>query len=314
MASDGLAKLLAPRFPSTAIGIEKGSTAVVQLERGKGSFVIKRAASLSLPDELVQPSFDEPNIANLDALRDALSDLLTSAGLLRQRKWSASLPETATRTAILTLEPTNSKREQEEMLEWKIERSFGAPLSELRLAREQLPPDSRGQKRYLTTAIRLSVVNEYESVFAALGWQAGLILPRHVGEEQWLRNGHQGDGLLLTSHDEGFTAVLIRDNRPFVMRTVFCETEDCDDEIHRIMLFYRDRAGAVSEDPAPVSIDRLLVIGDQLDRKRVAAIAEETLGASLRPLESSDVGLLIPGDGLSFDAVAAPAGLAKMAW
>src|SRR2546427_7070246 len=244
MLSESLAKILAPRLPSTAIGIEKGSAAVVQLERGKGSFVIKRAASVSLPDDLIQPSFDEPNITDPDSLRDALLDLLTSAGMLRQRKWSASLPETATRTAILTLEPTNSKREQEEMLEWKIERSFGAPLSELRLAREQLPPDPRKQRRYLTTAIRLSVVNEYESVFAALGWQAGLILPRHVGEEQWLRNGHHGDGLLLTSHDEGFTAVLMRDNRPFVMRTVFCETEDCDDEIHRVMLFYRDRAGA----------------------------------------------------------------------
>ena len=38
------------------------------------------------------------------------------------------------------------------------------------------------------TAVHLSVLAEYESVFAALGWQAGLLLPRHVGEEQWLRD------------------------------------------------------------------------------------------------------------------------------
>jgi len=312
MPSDFLNSLLSPRFPSSAIGLEKGVVSVVQLERGRGGFVIKRAASVSLPDTLIQPSFDQTNISDPAELREALSDLLTSAGLLRQHKWSVSLPETATRTAILTLEPTSSKREQDEMLEWKIERSFGAQLAELRLAREALPPDARNQRRYLTTAARLSVLAEYESVFTALGWHAGLIMPRHVGEEQWLRNGSHGDGLLLTGHDEGFTAVLMRQNRPFVMRTVFCENEDCDDEIHRVMLFYRDRAGTNGD--ATPSIDRLLVLGGQLERNRVAEIAQETLGASLKPLDASEVGLLIPGGDLSFDTIAAPAGLAKMAW
>ncbi len=313
MPSDIFARILSPRLPANAIGIEKGSAAVVQLDRGRGGFLIKRAASVSLPDALIQPSFDQSNISDQRELMSALSDLLTSSGLLRQRKWSVSLPETATRTAIITLESTNSRREQDEMLEWKIERSFGAPLSELRLAREALPLDARKQKRYLITAGHLAVVAEYESLFAAMGWQVGLILPRHVGEEQWLRNGHRGDSLLLTSHDEGFTAVLMRDNRPFVMRTVFCESADCDDEIHRIMLFYRDRAGTNGDDAAP-PIDRLLVIGNQLDRQRVSQIAQETLGANLKPLDPTDVGLMIPGREISFDLIAAPAGLAKMAW
>lgn len=288
---------------------------MVQLERGRSGFVIKRAAAISLRDELIQPSFDQTNIADAAELTDALSDLLTSAGLLRQRKWSASLPETATRTAILTLEgATGSRREQEEMLEWKIERTFGAPLPELRLARETLPLDYRQQKRYLITAVHLSVVAEYESVFGSLGWQTGLVLPRHVGEEQWLRNGQHGDGLLLTGHDEGFTAVLLRNNRPFVMRSVFCETEDWDDELHRVLLFYRDRAGSNGAGGETPSLDRLLVLGNQLDRKRVAEIAQETLGARLKPLDAAEVGLVIPGGDITFDTIAAPAGLAKMAW
>ena len=311
MPSDIFATLLAPRLPASAVGIEKDSAAVVQLDRAHGGFVIKRAASVALPDDLIRPSFDEQNIANPADLKATLADLLTSAGLLRQRKWSVSLPETATRTAIVSLEAANSKREQEEMLEWKIERTFGAPLPELRVAREPLPPDGRNQKRYFVTAVRLPVLAEYESVFASLGWQAGLVLPRHIGEEQWLRNGHRGTGLLLTGHDEGFTAVLMRDNRPFIMRTVFCETQDCDDEIHRVMLFYRDRAGG---ETAPGSIDRLLVIGDQLNRKRVAEIAQETLGVNLNPMDAADVGLMIPDRQISFDLIAAPAGLARMAW
>lgn len=309
-----LAKLLQPRFPSCAVGIESDNASVVQLDRGRGGFVVKRAASINLPADLVRAGFDESNISDPVELSSALSDLITSAGLLRQRKWSVALPEPSARAAILTIEgKPGSRRELEEVVEWKIERSFGAPLSELRVAREQLAPDAQKQPRYLVTAIRLAILAEYESVFAALGWQAGLVLPRHAGEEQWLRSGSSGDGLLLTAHDEGFTAVLMRGQRPLTLRSVFCETEECDDELHRLLLFYRER----TESSGPhdgASVDRLLVVGDRLDKKRVAEIAREALGVSLRPMDAGDVGLLIPAGDLAFDTIAAPAGLARLAW
>lgn len=307
-----LDKLLQPRLPSAAVGIESSTASVVQLDRARGAFVIKRAATVNLPANLIKASFDESNIAEPDALIESLSDLVTSAGLLRQRKWSVALPEATTRSAILTIEAAGgSRREIEEVLEWKIERAFGAPLSELRLGRDALPPNNQKQSRYLVTGVRLTVLAEYESVFATLGWQMGLVLPRHVGEEQWLRGGtSEGDGLLLSAHDEGFTAVLMRNNRPLTLRSVFCETAECDDELHRILLFYRDRSGSNGDG---TSVSRLLVMGDRLDKQRVAEIAEETLGVRLQPLGAADVGLSVPGD-LPFDTVAAPAGLARLAW
>jgi len=225
-----------------------------------------------------------------------------------------SLPEATARAAIVTIEGTpGSRRELEEVLEWKIERSFGAPLSELRVSKEQLSPGPQQQTRYLVNAVRLSVLAEYESVFAALGWYVGLILPRHDGEAQWLRNGHQGDGLLLTAHDEGFTAVLMRGARLLTLRSVFCETEECDDELHRVLLFYRERSGSSGESEI-ATVDRLLVLGDGLDKRRVAEIAGQTLGISLKPVGAADVGLTLPTGDLAFDTIAAPAGLARLAW
>lgn len=309
-----LTKLLQPRFPSSAVGIETGVASLVQLDRGRGGFVVKRAASVNLPTDLVRASFDESNISDPAELTNALAELMTSAGLLRQRKWSVALPEASARAAILTIEGTSgSRREMEEVLEWKIERSFGAPLTEMRVAREQLTPDAQKQPRYLITAIRLSVLAEYEAVFAALGWHAGLVLPRHAGEEQWLRNGNSGDGLLLTAHNEGFTAVLMRGQRPLTLRSVFCEIEECDDEIHRVLLFYSERSGS-NRSSNTAAVDRLLVVGDRLDKQRVAQIAQDTLGVSLKPMGAADVGLLIPAGDLAFDAIAAPAGLARLAW
>src|SRR5438477_1611649 len=294
-------KLLKPRFPSCAVGIDSGAASVVQLDRARGGFVVKRAALIDVPPDLIRAGFDESNIGDPTELASALSDLVTSAGLLRQRKWSVSLPEATARAAIVTIEGTpGSRRELEEVLEWKIERSFGAPLSELRVSKEQLSPGPQQQTRYLVNAVRLSVLAEYESVFAALGWYVGLILPRHDGEAQWLRNGHQGDGLLLTAHDEGFTAVLMSGARLLTLRAVFCEAEECDDELHRVLLFYRERSGSIGSG-ASASVDRLLLVGDWLDKQRVVTIAQETLGVALRPLNAADVGLVIPAGNLAFD-------------
>jgi hypothetical protein len=306
-----LDKLLQPRFPSSAVGIKTGTASVVQLERSRGAFVIKRAATINLPANVVRASFDESNVLDPHGLAAALGDLATSAGLLRQKKWSVTLPEATARTAIVTLETMGgSRREIEEVLEWKIERTFGVPVDELRIGREELSANEQKQARYLITAVRASILAEYESVLGAMDWHTGLMLPRHVGEEQWLTNGSAGDGLLLSAHEEGFTAVLLRNNRPLILRTVFCDTEECNDELHRLLLFYRDRAGS-NGSASPVN--RLLVMGDLLDKKRIVEIAQETLGASLRPLTASDVGLTIPGD-LPFDLIAAPAGLARLAW
>ena len=128
-----------------------------------------------------------------------------------------------------------------------------------------------------------------------------------------MRNGQQGDGLLLTAHAEGFTAVLMRNNRPITLRAVFCEPAECDDELHRVLLFYLERSGANGQGN-PASVDRLLVVGDWLDKQRVVDITQQTLGVRLKPLNAADVGLIIPAGDLSFDTIAAPAGLARLAW
>jgi len=305
-------KLVRPRLPSAAVGLESTLASIVQLDRARGGFVIRRAASVNLSPELIEASFDQPNIVHPGEVLRALNDLAASAGLMRQRKFSACLPEAATRSAVITIEGSPaSRREAEEVFEWKVERSFGAPSSELRVSREPMAPDAQKQTRYLVNVVRHEVLAEYEALFRSLKWHVGLILPRHAGEEQWLRNGKSGDGLLLSAHDEGFTAVLMRGEKPLAVRTVFCDVSEREDELHRILLFYRDRVSTPGE---AKSVDRLLVIGERVDKDRVVEIAREAFGSELKALSANDVGLTVPSNTLDFDALAAPAGLARLAW
>jgi hypothetical protein len=198
------------------------------------------------------------------------------------------------------------------MLAWKMDRGFGIPLEELSISREQLPKDPQGRDRYFVVGTRTTVLDEYQSVFASLGWRIGLILPRHLGEARWLTgNGFGGDTLLVCSSDEGFTAVVFRNKQPLILRNVRCEQEERDDEFYRLLLFYRDRCTADVAGASPL-LSGLLVTGQGFSKARASEIVNETLGENLRPLEASDLGLQLATREISFDAIAAPAGLATL--
>ena len=313
-------RLVKPLWPSAAVGLAGDGASVVSLDRRRDTFVVKRAGYVPLAEGLLHPSFDESNVADAAELADALARLAESTGLARRRRWSAALPEASSRTAILTLEsaPT-SRAESEEMLRWKTERVFGAGVDELRISRFRLRPDAQGRVRYLATAARLSVLAEYESVFAALGWRVGLMLPRHLGEEQWLlRDRAPSDSLLVSSHREGFTAALLRAGQPLLVRSIICDQEDRADELYRFLLFYRDRLqpdadGGEAEFAGP-GIERVLVAGEGLGEQQTGAIIEETLQTRPRLLRAEDVRLALPSSELPFRQLAAPAGLAALAW
>ena len=310
-----LSRLIDPWYPATAIGLEKGVASVVQLERVKGSVCkLRRAATFNIDKSLVRPSFEETNIESPPQLAAVLSDLATSAGLLRQKRWSLSLPEATARTLVLTMEiQTQSAGELQDVLRWKIERGFGVPLEELSVSKERLQKDPQGRDRYLVIAVKKSILAEYEAVLETLGWRAGLILPRHLGEAQWLvRSSGAGDSLLLSGSTEGFTGVIFRDRHPLIMRTVECAEDEFEDEFYRLLLFYRDRS--TPETGAGPGLVRLMVVGEGITKERAGEIVNETTGGNLRPLQAEDLGLQLPNREFSFDSIAAPAGLATLSW
>jgi len=321
---NSFSRLIKPRLPSAALGLTGEGAGVVSLERRRdGTLLVRRAGYVPLAEELVRPNFDEPNVADAGELAAAVEGLAASAGLQKRKRWSVALPEAATRTTILTLEGgTASRAETEEMLRWKTERGFGTPVEELRVARERLRPDAQGRPRYLATAVRLSVLAEYEAVLSALGWQAGLILPRHMGEAWWLMRERASaaaasDSLLVSTHHEGFTAVLLRHAQPLLVRSIVCEAEDRVDELYRFLLFYRDRVltpASEADAPSADAIGRMMIAGDGIEHAEASAIIEETLNTRPRLVTAADVRLALPSDELDFDAIAAPAGLAALAW
>lgn len=304
--------LTQPNYPKAAIGIESNAISALQLRReGRGRFGVERAATIELPNRLVTPGFTEKNISSVPEFRAFLEEAVVSAGLLSQKSWSISLPSSTARSAILTLDSAD-KSKLDEVLDWKAEQSFGAPAASLRITRYQIANDRDGKQRYFATAIKLSVIDQYESIFEQFGWKAGLILPRAVAETNWLTNEPTAmDSLLISSQGDGFTAVLLRGTEPSVVRSVTCAPSEVDDEIYRLMMFYNDR---FSDAQGGNLLSRLLLVGRDLVPERIRAISTEAFGRTLPIIRSEEVGLNVPVGGLSFDDLAAPAGLAAFAW
>lgn len=309
-----LSFLTQPNFPKAAIGFEKETVAALSLQReGRGMFGIKQAATVDLPKGLLTPSFLEQNISNQRELSVLLEEAVNSAGLSRQKSWSISLPSNTARSAILTLENIASgKDESEEILDWKAEQSFGAPASELRITRRKIASDKEQRPRYFATAVKLSVIDEFETVFENFGWKAGLILPRAVSESNWItEDSNRADSMLISAQSDGFSAILLRDGEPAVIRSVTCAENERDDEIYRLLMFYNDRFAADSSDKL---LERILLIGRGLVPSKIREISAEALGRALQVLRPDEVGLNLPASSMSFDDIAAPAGLAALGW
>jgi hypothetical protein len=305
--------LTRPSYPNAALGITDPVIAAVSIRRaGRGMVSLERVGILEMPAGVIEPSFADVNIIDGLGFSSILREVSEAAGLLGQKRWSVSLPSNAARTAIVSLEAEPaSRQETEEILDWKAEQTFGVPAAELRVSRQKIAPDASGKTRYFMSAVKLAVIDEYESHFESLGWKAGLILPRSLGEANWLLRGRAAtDSLLISVSNDGFTALLLRGSEPMLVRSVTCRPEEIDDEVYRLLMFYGDRVGGT---PDAGLLERVLVVGDDGLRKRLPSIAAEALGASLRVLGNAEAGMEFLPDGVTFDSIAAPAGLAALA-
>jgi hypothetical protein len=296
--------------PNTAAGFIDDYFAVVDLRRARRGFALASSAVTQLPPGIVSTSFDKCNIDNPEELVEIISQTAKAAGLSKKKRWSVALPDTTARSFVISLESKPAtRRELNEILNWKIERVIAMPVAELRVSRQRISPAS-GQERYLVTVARDEVLSQYESIFAALRWNAGLVLPRHLGEAQWLvLDNSPGDKMLVSANRNGFTSLVVRNGEPVLVRTYACDLDSRADELHRFALYYRDRLAGNNA----AGLTGLMVLGS-IDLAEAQNAVTDATESQPRPLDPSEFGLELAGETIRFEHLAGAAGLATMAW
>lgn len=312
MASAIQKYLLAARVPHTAAGFIDDNFTVVDLRRSRGSFAIASSALTPLPPGILTPNFDSQNIQDTAELASLVAQTADAAGLGNKKQWSVALPEGAARSVVVTLEskPANRK-ELQEVLDWKVERVIATPASELIASRQRLAQKDN-QERYLVTVARRDVLDEYEAMFASVGWRAGLLLPRHLGEVQWLiLDREAGDKMLVSVNRTGFTSVVVRGGEPVLVRNYVCDADSRIDDLHRFALYYRERLSGVSG-LAP-NLTGLLILGD-IDAPEAQRAVADALDETPRLINPAEFGLALEGAPVWFNQLAGAAGLATLAY
>lgn len=303
--------LTAPDLPRTALSISETHLSIVSLRRSKGEFEPRNLGVLRLPTGLVRPSFTDPNVSDEKTLTEHLTQTATQAGLTRPRNLSVALPSGSARSLVISLDSVpNSRAELAELLEWKIERSFGQRFSDLRTSSRRLN-DFNERPHWLITATHSRVLDQYERIFKELRWQVGMIAPQSLGEAQWLmRQRLQDDQVIVSLNGHGFDTVIVRGDEPILVREVECSPEECEDEFYRLLVFYRDR---LLPENAPITLNRLLTLGTPADQRRFREVLSSALENHPVTLDPQQIGLKVEPNA-PFNHFAAASGLATMAW
>jgi Tfp pilus assembly PilM family ATPase len=303
--------LAAPSYPRTAVSISETAMTLVTLRRTRREFEPKHLALVRLPAGLVEASYEKPNLSDESALATLAERLMAEAGVKRLRRLTVALPEGSAHSLVVTLDAVpRARQELVQMLDWKIERSFGGSASDMRLSYQRLR-SINGQSSWLATSVRREVIEQFEDFFARMGWQVGLVLPAHLAEAQWvMRSAGDEDQALVSLNERGFVAVITRRGEPILIREVLCQPSEREDELHRLMIYYRDRL--ISPD-SPAILNRLLVIGAPEEQAGLRRTITDALESPVAALDPGQVGLRLSGPS-PFAPLAAAAGLSTFGW
>lgn len=305
-----LNRLTRPRLPRAAFFFDSAELAAVEVRRRGNRFTLGAASRAPLSPGLLVPSFDQLNIPNIDELANVVDQTARAAGLGRRQRWSVLLPEQSVKSLVVTFDSSPASRDEvREMVDWKVERMVGVPAAELRIARQFV--GTGRTPRFLAVAMRKNVAEQYDSLTATLGWTAGLMVPRYVGEASWFDwDGIRGDKLVIGGRGATCQAAFVRDGELLLVRAIDGDPGKLGDEIFRLMLYYRDR---IADAPERAAISAIMTCG-AVDGERVSASVAEALGAlpnQVRPvpdlLDGVDGEVLAP-------ALLAAAGMATQAW
>jgi hypothetical protein len=304
--------LSAPQLPKVALGFNDTSVTLVSIKKRRGNYLLDRFADVSLPKGLLNPEFDLLNIKDMSSFVDLLTHASEQAGLLRQSRWSVALPEGTARSIIVHFDNTpTSAAELDEMIGWKVERLISIPKSQVRLIYQQIGNDKKAPK-YLVSVVHEGVITQYEQAFHKLGWQAGMILPRHLSEVLWLVNlpntKELSNRILISYNQAGFVAVAVQKDQPLMIRVVNCLPNEQENEVYRLATYYREKVLL----EAPISKLQLLPVGAAPESDMTHRTFEDVFsGTQLETLTAGKLALTATNN-FDFTHVAAPAALAAL--
>jgi type IV pilus assembly protein PilM len=234
----------------------------------------------SLAAGALTPHLAEQNVANGEAVRQAIADALNTLGA-RTRDVVAILPDTSVRVSLLDFDTLPDKHQDADaVVRFRLKKAL--PFDVDKAAVSYDVTRSNGHIRAVAAVVLHSVLQEYEQIFRDVGYSPGIVVPSSLAA---LGNVDTADpALIIKSEAASTTLSIVANGEMLLFRTlentgnVVPSADQLVPDVHASLVFFQDTYN--------MQVQRILV-GGALDAESVGAILQSQTDIPVENLVAS---------------------------
>ncbi len=293
--------LFANAGPTVAVEITAGHVAAASLADQGGRMVVASHAIEYLPGGAVVPSLNAANFVERQVVTDALGRLFQRVG--KPRRVGLIVPDSMAKVSLVRFEKVpKSSADLDQLVRWQVRKTAPFRIEDAQVSYVEGAPTAEGGREFVVSLARRDIVEEYESVCAAAGAEAGVVdlATFNVINAVLAGSGTPDGDWLLVHAATGYTTVTIMRGADLVLfRNRPAEEEGgLADLVHQTAMYYEDRLGGVGFAKALVA--GLTSAGVEGDVSSLTSGLEERLGCRVETVDPRAVAALT--DRISVDA------------
>jgi len=205
-------------LPSVVLEIQPDFVAGTRLATVKHQREVHGVRVAPLPPQSVNPHAGRNNVANAEALREAVAAVTSALGNGSDR-FGLLLSDASTRVSVLAFETLpEDHHEAEALVRWRLAENLPFAAEEARI-HYQVLLNQPGHVEILAAAGRDSVLAEYEALLGPTNGIPALVLPSTMALLPLVPERHDAGQLVLHLCCRWLTAVVVVGNRVCFWRT-----------------------------------------------------------------------------------------------
>lgn len=239
--------LFATPPPAAAVECAADRVTVVSLERGAPPVVAAHATE-PLPDGVIAPALNAPNIQDVNAAADALRRAVDRTRV--RGRVALVVPDAVARVSIIPFDQVPAEKDLDELIRWQVRKSVPFRIEDAQVAywpgAARTGDSGEAGREFIVSVARRDVIEQYESICARAGLQAGIvdIASFNVINAVVAEGAPDGDWLLVhVAGSEATLAIVRGEDLIFFRNPSISGDETIEDMTHQTAMYYEDRLG-----------------------------------------------------------------------
>ena len=237
--------VLSAASPTVAVEITRHRIAAASIVARDSAPAVASHAVEPLPAGAITPSLNATNIADPSAVADALGRALDRMGT-RPKRIALAIPDSVTKVSLLRFEKVPERdHDLMELVRWQVRKAAPFKIEDAVLSYVPGFTAADGSTEFVVVMARKDIIQEYESVCAAVGAQAGIVdlaTFNVINAVLATANAPAEDWLLVHVTEEDATMAILRGSHLVFFRNRAAEGEaSLADMVHQTAMYYEDR-------------------------------------------------------------------------